>query len=283
AFLSCYPLHPDTLNVLDGLRFLFSQQRGVVDFICRQLRGDAAAGIEPWQERDQGQLLTPDRIYDHFRSRLHERVETNRLADTVVPYHERAADVLFDSPTDRQLGIRAVKLLALLAASALERRRTGRELAEMLLTRVSVVDPQANYTYFERAVLQPLAAHGAYVVARGSGAAATYSVALEADASLTARARLEQIRTERTLDDRRPIEALTEVGGSPVLPLGTLRQSGRSRRDVLWQNTVRAVVVASAQLGDLTPGAIRELMGSLEGAGAEVCLVVGELEGGPQP
>src|SRR5262252_3000533 len=78
SFMSCYPLHPDTLTVLDGLRFLFSQQRGVVDFICRQLRGDAAAGIEPWQDRDQGELVTPDRIYDHFRSRLHERVETNR-------------------------------------------------------------------------------------------------------------------------------------------------------------------------------------------------------------
>ena len=283
AFLSCYPLHPDTLNLLDGLRFLLSQQRGVVDFICRQLRGDPAAGIEPWQEREEGELVTPDRIYDHFRSRLHERVETNRLADTVVPYYERATEVLFDSASDRLLGLRAVKLLALVAASALERRRTGRELAEMLLTRVSALDPQANYSYLERAVLQPLAAHGAYVVARGSAEAATYSVELEADASLAAHARLRQIRTELTLDDRRPIEALIELGSSQVLPLGTLRRSGRTRRDVIWQNTLRPVVVALARLGDLTPGDRRDLLGSMEGAGAEVCLVVAEPEGGLRP
>ncbi|HKF79038.1 MAG TPA: DUF6079 family protein, partial [Candidatus Dormibacteraeota bacterium] len=78
SFMSCYPLHPDTLTVLDGLRFLLSQQRGAVDFICRRLRGDPAAGIEPWQEHGAGDLLTPDRIYDHFQARLHERVETNR-------------------------------------------------------------------------------------------------------------------------------------------------------------------------------------------------------------
>ena len=283
AFLSCYPLHPDTLGVLDGLRFLFSQQRGVVDFICRQLRGDLAAGIEPWQEREYMELVTPDRIYDHFRSRLHERVETNRLADTVVPYYEHATDVLFDSASDRRLGLRAVKLLALLAASALERRRTGRELAEMLLTRVSALDPQANYSYLDRAVLGPLAAHGAYVVARGSPPATTYSVELEADASLTARTRLEQLRTELTLEDRRPIETLTELGSSHVLPLGTLRRSGRGRRDVIWQNTLRSVVVTSARLADLTPGDSRELLGSLEGTGAEVCLVVAEPEPSLRP
>src|SRR5262249_40679590 len=246
AFLSCYPLHPDTLNLPDGLRFLPSQQRGVVDFICRQLRGDPAAGIEPWQEREEGELVTPDRIYDPFRSRLHERVETNRLADTVVPYYERAVDVLFDSASDRLLGIRAVKLLALLAASALERRRTGRELAAMLLTRGRALDPLANYSYLERAVLEPLAAHGAYVVARGSPPARTYSVELEADASLTARARLEQLRTELTPDDRRPIEALTELGSSHVLPLGTLRRAGRGRRGRVWEKTPRSGGRASA-------------------------------------
>ncbi|HEY3586843.1 MAG TPA: DUF6079 family protein, partial [Myxococcaceae bacterium] len=36
-FARCYPVHPATLALLEGLRFLFSQQRGVVDFICRQM------------------------------------------------------------------------------------------------------------------------------------------------------------------------------------------------------------------------------------------------------
>src|SRR5206468_2218558 len=57
--LRCYPLHPATLSVLEGLRFLFSQQRGVVDFICRQLHGDGPAGIAPWQARGYLELVTP--------------------------------------------------------------------------------------------------------------------------------------------------------------------------------------------------------------------------------
>jgi hypothetical protein len=99
-FHACYPLHPDTLELLDGLRFLFSQQRGVVDFICRQLRGDAGAGIAAWQERPAEDLLCPDRVYDHFAGRLRERVETARLAETVVPYYERTAGALLSDPAD---------------------------------------------------------------------------------------------------------------------------------------------------------------------------------------
>src|SRR5262249_61176015 len=42
-------------------------------------------------------------------------------------------------------------------------------------------------------------------------------------------------------------------------------------------------VVASARLADLTAADTRELLGSLEGAGAEVCLVVVEPEGSLRP
>ena len=55
----CYPLHPATLELLEGLGFLFSQQRGVVDFICRQLAGDATAGIPPWQQRGYARPADP--------------------------------------------------------------------------------------------------------------------------------------------------------------------------------------------------------------------------------
>src|SRR5262249_58122680 len=42
-------------------------------------------------------------------------------------------------------------------------------------------------------------------------------------------------------------------------------------------------VVASARLADLTPADTRELLGSLQSAGAEVCLVVVEPEGSLRP
>ncbi|MGH2719947.1 MAG: DUF6079 family protein, partial [Actinomycetota bacterium] len=164
-FARCYPVHPATLALLEGLRFVFSQQRGVVDFLTRQMLGDASAGIAAWGDRGYTELLTPDRIFDHFRPRLHERSETRRFTETVVAYWERAVGEVFADPGDAALALRAAKLLALLAASPLERPRTGRELAHLLLHRVSSLDAETNVTYLEREVLQRLVARGAYIVA----------------------------------------------------------------------------------------------------------------------
>jgi hypothetical protein len=282
-FLACYPIHPETLALLGGLRFLLSQQRGVVDFICRQLRGDPAAGLVAWQERPYRDLVTPDRVYDHFRARLHERVESNRLADTVVPYYERTAPLLFDTEDDRAVALRAVKLLALVSASPVERRRTGPELAEMLLAQVSALDPEANYGYFEQAILEVLAGHGAYVVARHErGGTATYAVELDADASVVAAARAGQVRAELQPGDRRVVEELVGQGGSQALPLALLKQTGTSRREVIWQNTPRHVLVAVARLPEVSGDEVAAWTRALETTGAEVCVVVAELELEPE-
>ena len=273
----CYPLHPATLSVMEGLRFLFSQQRGVVDFICRQLRGDATAGIAPWQERGYLELLTPDRVYDHFRARLHERIETRRLAETVVPYYERAVDEILDSPADRDLGMRAVKLLCLLAASPVERPRSAPELADLLLTRLSALDPSANVSYLERAVLEPLVARGAYLVGR-AGPPRTYTVELEADAAEVALARQTQARAELSPGDRRVACTLVELGSSSTLPLQLLADVGASRREILWQNTLRSLLVVGIRIPELTAPDVAALVGQARSVGAEGCLLVAEPE-----
>ncbi len=279
-FRRCYPVHPQTLDVLEGLRFLFSQQRGVVDFICRQLAGgpDAAAGDSPpWTVRGYRELVTPDRVYDHFRGRLHERVETGRLADEVVPHYERAVGEMFDSPADRSLAVRVVKLLCLLTASPLERPRTAGELAGMLLAEVSGLDPQANVDYLELAVLGPLVDRGAYVVATGE-APARYTVALQADAAVVAQARVTQARAELAPGDRRLVDTLVELGSTPVLPLALLGELGMSRRELLWQNTLRSLLVGRVRLPELTIDDVAELVTAARAAGAEACLLVAEPE-----
>ncbi len=273
----CYPLHPATLSVLEGLRFLFSQQRGVVDFICRQLRGDAGAGIAPWQERGYRELLTPDRVYDHFRARLHERIETRRLAETVVPYYERAVGEILDTPADGELAMRTVKLLCLLAASPLERPRSASELADLLLTRLSALDPSANVTYLERAVLEPLVARGAYLVGR-AGPPATYTVELEADAAEVALARQTQARAELSPGDRRVARTLVELGSSSTLPLQLLADVGASRREILWQNTLRSVLVVPVRVPEMSETDIAGLVDQARSLGAAGCLLVAEPE-----
>ncbi|MGH9074727.1 MAG: DUF6079 family protein, partial [Acidimicrobiales bacterium] len=215
SFSRCYPLHPATLSLLEGLKFVLSQQRGVVDFICSRMRDGLGRGY--------AELVTPDEVFDHFAGRLHERAETAPFADTVVPYYERAADELID-PEDHDLALRAVKLLCLLAASPIERPRTAAELAAMLLTRVSDIDASANVAYLERAVLEPIVQRGAYVVAE-AGPPATYAVELGADAALVARTRVAQARAETSPSDRRLVATLVELGSSPVLPLQLLAQA----------------------------------------------------------
>src|SRR5215475_2228050 len=279
-FRRCYPVHPQTLDVLEGLRFLFSQQRGVVDFICRQLaggRGGADGGSPSWTQRGHRDLVTPDRVYDHFLDRLHERAETGRLADEVVPYYERAVGEMFDSAADRELALRVVKLLCLLSASPLERPRTAAELAGMLLAVVSELDPQANVDYLEQAVLRPLADRGAYVVATGE-ASPRYTVELQADAAAVAQARVTQARAELAPGDRRIVDTLVELGSTPVLPLQLLGELGASRRELLWQNTLRSLLVGRVRLPELTVEDAAGLVANARAAGAEGCLLVAEPE-----
>jgi hypothetical protein len=267
-FVRCYPLHPATLTLLEGLRFLLSQQRGVVDFVCAQLRDGLGRGY--------AELITPDQVFDHFRSRLHERSESAPLADTVVPHYERAVTELVDAD-DRALALRTVKLLCLLEASPLERPRTASELASMLLARVSDLDPNANVAYLEQAILEPLVGRGAYVVAE-AGPPSTYRVELGADATVVARTRVAQARAELSASDRRVVGTLVALGSSPVLPLQLLADVGLARREFLWQNTRRALLVGTARILELAPNDATQLVDKARSTRAEGCLLVGEVE-----
>ncbi|MDA8046258.1 MAG: hypothetical protein M0Z30_13635 [Actinomycetota bacterium] len=229
--------------------------------------GPAAAAVAPFIS-----VAVP--LVDYRSTSALERPETAALADTVVAYHERAAGDVFD-PEDARLALRTVKLLCLLAASPLERARRASELAGMLLVRASDLDPAANAAYLEQAVLVPLVERGAYVVASDDG---TYSVEAQADAAVIARDRVAQARAETSPSDRRMVATLVGLGSSPQLPLQLLSELGPSRRDVIWHNTLRAVLVAGGRVLDLTPADAAGLAAQARAVGAEGCLLVAEAE-----
>src|SRR5207249_413040 len=104
--------------------------------------------------------------------------------------------------------------------------------------------------FFEQAVLQPLAARGAYVVAR-PGPPPMYGVELEANAAEAALARMGQARAELAPGDRRVVRSLIDAGSSPALPLQLLSEIGVSRREFLWQNTLRRLLVAFVGVAEL--------------------------------
>jgi hypothetical protein len=267
-FARCYPLHPATLDLLEGLRFLLSQNRGVVDFVHRQ--------VQAVLESPASALVTADRIWDHFQERLMERRETARLANAVVPYWERAVHEMFEKP-DAKLALRAVKVLSLLSVSPLERPRSAAELAAMLLARVSETDPVANVTYMESVVLERVVARGAYVVAL-SGKPTTYSVEAGADAAVALEARLQTVRAELSEADRRMVTTLEELGSTAQLPLGVMRSAGVTKRQVMWQNTERFVTVTLARVAEWAPEDARKAEAAAANSGAEAALVLAEPE-----
>jgi len=75
-FLKLYPVHPATITLLDYLKPLFSEHRGIVDFIHYRLKSDEERGIPSFLERPAHELLSPSMIFDHFIHRIREVAET---------------------------------------------------------------------------------------------------------------------------------------------------------------------------------------------------------------
>ena len=101
---------------------------------------------------------------------------------------------------------------------------------------------------------------------------------LEADAGLTVSRLVEQERARLQPDDRRVVETLLDLGGSPALSVGLLGQAGRARRQVIWQNTLRHVLLTVARLPELGAQGVDELVGAAERARCEAAVVIAEPE-----
>ncbi|MGH8981189.1 MAG: hypothetical protein ACRDWE_09255, partial [Acidimicrobiales bacterium] len=99
-----------------------------------------------------------------------------------------------------------------------------------------------------------------------------------ADAALVFSAMVAETRAELHRSDRRLVATLTELGSTPSLPLATLTELGSSRRELLWQNTLRALVVDTARLTETSEDDAFAEVAKAREAGAEGRLVVAELE-----
>ena len=62
---------------------------------------------------------------------------------------------------------------------------------------------------------------------------------------------------------------LVQLGSTPSLPLDLMRQVGFARRELLWQNTLRMVMVGFARVADTTPADVEALVSQARGCGAE--------------
>lgn len=268
---SLYPVHPATIRFLTELRPLFSQHRGVVDFVHYRLRGDAARKIPSLLEAPWDTFLTPDLIFDHFRDRLRETLETNPYVDLVYAYYEREGEQLFPDAEERAVALRLVKLLILAAAAPNPLRLSVRELTHCLVHRYSRLEPSANYEFIAR-LLQQLAQRAAYIAAEPGTEplADIYRIDLEADVHGLVWRQIEHETARLFPEDRRLVTAFLPWLERPYLPLASLAEKTWSRQRVNWQGTTREVLLWFGPLPAVEEEELAGLAGELEKSEADL-------------
>ena len=259
-FISLYPVHPETVSLLDNLKFLFSQHRGVVDFIHYQIKGDERRDIKGILEEAYNTILTPERIFDHFRLRIKETIELNPYHDIVYRYYEQEIKNLFPDEEDGEVAFRLIKLLILTSMMPLKKRYSVKNLAECLLERITDLESGINYRYFND-ILEKLHRDGSYIgfIKSSEEFKDVYFIDIEADLNLVIKRKTEYIMNSFFPEDSRIYEENMGSLDDPGLPLGHFAIDSINIRTVTWQNTARRGFIILINLLKVTEEKIREL------------------------
>ncbi|MBF0104185.1 MAG: hypothetical protein HQM16_02550 [Deltaproteobacteria bacterium] len=144
-----YPLHPETINLLEEIRDRFSQARGIIEFTLSRLAGNPSRGIAPFLDRDLGEFLTPDYIVSHFEDLFEIQPEFMPLSRKVLPCLKKELPALFNNEKQRALAFRLLNLLILAHLSPVRNGITSNNAVLWLLQKTSTVDPSRNKKIIE--------------------------------------------------------------------------------------------------------------------------------------
>ncbi|MDA8333637.1 MAG: DUF6079 family protein [Peptococcaceae bacterium] len=272
-FCALYPVHPLTVTFLQGLSNLFSQHRGVVDFICHQLRGDPARNLPGSLDSPATTLLTADRIFDHFEDRFQANPELAPYYTTVYRYYRDEMPRLFPNGEDARTALAILKLLLLAAVYPYEKTLSLPDIAYHLLSGISGLDAQVNFEYLQD-ILSRLVREGAYVSSRPGRDedGEVYFIDLEADVARVVRRELDYVEKGLFAGDERVFTTLGKWVNDPALPLADLLLNPEAEERVEWQNTIRLVRRALNDLSTLQPLHLEALLAGRE---ADVLVFIG--------
>lgn len=255
-FTSIYPVHPITLSLLEGLGDLFSEHRGIVDFLYSRLVGDPRRHIEGLLSRPAAELLAPDSIYEHFAPRLAEYSAFHVYPRHIIPHLDEVINRVIEDDLDRGLARRLVRILVLYRIHPTAKPPSVELLAELVACMIAVHDPQFNSRYVSEVLLDPLVQESQFLAKRseqefGFGlergkekARVFYEVVTEENPRKTFQARIAQIAKELSVRDSRLfLDPLRELKESSSWP-GPGLWNGFLKRSVLWRQTTRHVLLA---------------------------------------
>jgi hypothetical protein len=273
-FFRYYPVLPRTVGFLEGLTPLFSQHRGVVDFIVHQLTGDPNRGWPGMMDAPETALVTPDAIFDHFRERIRERPELVSYVSEIFLALERDIPRLFEDEQERRLALKAVKILVLVELSPLEKRLTAADLAPLLNDPVAETDERMNIQFLTDVILEKLVREAEYVHKESarSGLAVVYFVSREKSPHQRLRSRVKELMLQRPFSAE-DCSTLAAYLTHPMLPLATIVDAGSRRYRFEWQGTAREgnVFFQKSLPGSLELAAIQQGLKSTE---ADFCLLI---------
>ncbi|GAB4267524.1 MAG: hypothetical protein Kow0092_20900 [Deferrisomatales bacterium] len=242
-FRDVYPVHPATLALLEGLSDLFSEHRGIVDFVHSQVAGDPQRRIPGILDRPCHELLAPDSIYDHFASRLQEFSAFNVYPRHVVPHLDRVIETEIEEEEDRALARRLVRVLVLYQIHPTAEPPTVRGLTELAACLLGDQDPDLSVQFVAEALLDRIVAASRFLVRRpapsGDPLEATYRVVTRDDPGKTLEARLRHVQESIGPEDTRLlVPVLAELPASMGWPGPELLDAGMERT-VSWRGSSR--------------------------------------------
>ena len=270
-FRNVYPVHPATISLLDGLGELFSQHRGIVDFVYSRIAGDSRRNIPSILERPDRELLGPDSIYDHFSGRLAEFSSYNIYPRHIIPHLEQEIERILENGEDRYMAKRLVRMLVLYRIHPTADTPTAAGLAEMAACSLDV--PDMNARFVSEALLEPLASSSRFLSKKSDGdpARAVYEITTEEDPGKVLEGRIERIAGEVQVEDSRLLlEPLFQLPQSDSWPGTALGREG-AVREINWNSSQRKGLVRFLHREDTLPA---RLAHELDAGGYDFALVI---------
>ena len=265
-FRRIYPVHPLTLSLLEGLGELFSQHRGIVDFVHARCAGDAARHIHGILERPCTELLAPDSIYDHFTSRLSEFSAFHLYPQCIVPHLDEVIESVLDEE-DHVLARKLIRILVLYAIHPTAPRPDVRILAELSSCLIASHDPDVNVQFIAEALLDPIAENSRFLVKESAPADHTktvYTIITRDDHGKTLKAKIARAMHEISTEDLRLVlEPLSRLQASLSWPGPDVLQNP-VERTVYWRQSSRraAVVFIQKSIEKLQSDELRRIIDS---------------------
>ncbi|MDD2708599.1 MAG: DUF6079 family protein [Verrucomicrobiae bacterium] len=247
-FRASYPVHPLTLKLLDGLSDLFSQHRGIVDFVHARVAGDASRAIPGILDHPASELLAPDSIYEHFAERLAGFSAFHLYPRSVIPHFDEVIGKILSEKSDQTTARRLVRILALYAVHPAAKPPPVRVLAELVSCMLATQDPDLNAQYVAEVILDPLVKESRFLTktasVEGGPLDAVYSIVTQENHAKILERRVARIAGELPAGDTRALkEVLLELSESPSWPGAEVVRAPQIRV-VHWRLSSRSAAVA---------------------------------------